>query len=548
MITCHIECRNSPRTSGFTRSNVNRILQDTNVLDPDNNPPRSRLFIVVPKNANGSQIESRMAEFPGMQYCKTDLIGSKGIVFVKYDTSSNAHTAMEAVQASGTISGYRVKVMIAEPKNRRMPFGLPANGRQSFSLHPQLFDPDQNPFLETTDSILSHNTLGNCGFQEDGFGSGFPQGLTSLMSSIACNQSGFDGQMATSMNKAHGQSFELSYENNSVIKDPSYQNIREPLDLNSVPPGNRLFVVVQKGVNEEDLASIFRCFPGMEYINLKRDRVTGRSKGYAYVNYYTLESAKAAQDQLNGIEFPKGSGSMLKVLFAAPLTVSGPRRSDLTSISVSSGNSDFQNSPAKGFLNTPSQDTANTNFQLPSPNSGDSIGQLGYGGQQLQNSARTDHSSTSRESLLSPLSSPLGKSLVSGPDFDEMNRMEKSLGDLKLGFGLFDNGAEHRSMIDGISYNDPKMSTVRDSVESSFGSFTGENTSIREVYSILEKPLNSQGIHEIFEKCGDVENIELLGSKVARIRYSNADAANNAITGVNALTGVLTVSSSPPQM
>ena len=541
-------CRNSPRNSGYNRSGVNRMPQETDALDPDNSPPRSRLFIVVPKNANGSQIESRMAEFPGMQYCKTDLIASKGIVFVKYDTSSNAYSAMEAVQASGTISGYRVKVMIAEPKNRRNNTGLPADGRHSLPLSSHVFDSDHRPFIDNSESLLGSNALSKCGFSEERFGSGFPQGLTSLMSSITCNSSSFDGQM-TSRSEPPLHSFELSYENKSMRNETHYTNVREPLDLNSVPPGTRLFVVVQKTVNEEDLASIFRCYPGMEYINLKRDRVTGRSKGYAYVNYYTLESAKAAQAQLNGIEFPRGSGSMLKVLFAAPLTVSGQRRPDLASISVSSGNSDLQNSPAKGFINTPSQDTANTNFQLPSPNSGDSVGQFGYGAQHLQNSARTDHSSTSRESLLSPISSPLGKNQLSGPEFDDITRMEKSLVDLKLDFGLFDNGGKCSNMIDGISFGDPPAANaVRDSIESSFGSFTGENTSVREVYSILEKPLNSQGLHNIFEQCGDVEKVELLSSKVARIRYSNADAANNAIIGVHALAGVLTVSSSPPHM
>jgi len=523
--------------------------QEANALDPDNNPPRSRLFIVVPKNANGSEIESRMAEFPGMQYCKTDLIASKGIIFVKYDTSSHAYAAMQAVQASGSIAGYRVKVMIAEPKNRRTHPGLPGDGQQSLHLSPRVFDTDHRPFIDSSDTLLGSNALSKCGFSEEGFGLGFPQGLTSLMSSMTCNPSSFDGQM-TSRSEPPIHSFDLSYDNKSVRKDTHYSTLREPLDLNAVPPGNRLFVVVQKGVNEEDLASVFRCYPGMEYINLKRDRVTGRSKGYAYVNYYTLDSAKAAQAQLNGIEFPKGSGTMLKVLFAAPLTVSGQRRPDLASISVSSGNSDFQNSPAKGFINTPSQDTANTNFQLPSPNSGDSVGQFGYGAQKLQHSARTDHSSTSRESLLSPISSPLGKGHVDGSELnDDMNRMEKSLVDLKLDFGLFDDGAEHRNMIDGLSFADStSMTAVRDSIESSFGSFTGENTSVREVYSILEKPINSQGIHEIFEQCGDVEKVDFLSSKVARIRYSNADAANNAIIGVHALAGVLTVSSSPPQM
>lgn len=489
-----------------------------------------------------------MAEFPGMQYCKTDLIASKGIVFVKYDTSSNAYSAMEAVQASGMISGYRVKAMIAEPKNRKIHPGVSVDGdQQTLPLHSHIFESDHKSFIDSSDSLLAA-ALSKCGFSEENFASGFPQGLTSLMSSMTCNPAGFDGQIQ-SHKEPSMHSFELSYDHKPVRNDTHFATTREPLDLNAVPPGNRLFVVVQKSVNEEDLASIFRCFPGMEYINLKRDRVTGRSKGYAYVNYYTLESSKAAQAQLNGIEFPKGSGSMLKVLFAAPLTVSGQRRSDLTSISVSSGNSDFQSSPAKGFLNTPSQDTANTNFQLPSPNSGDSVGHFGFGGPQMQNSARTDHSSTSRESLLSPISSPLGKAPVNGSGLDEMNRMEKSLVDLKLDFALFDDGTKHRNILDGISFGDAEtVNIVRDSVESSFGSFTGENTSTREVYSILDKPLNSQGIHEIFEQCGDVEKIELLSSKVARIRYANADAANNAIIGVHGLAGVLTVSSSPPQM
>ena len=37
----------------------------------------------------------------------------------------------------------------------------------------------------------------------------------------------------------------------------------------------RLFVVVHKGASEEGLARLFRSFPGMEYCDLKRDRLTG---------------------------------------------------------------------------------------------------------------------------------------------------------------------------------------------------------------------------------------------------------------------------------
>lgn len=45
-----------------------------------------------------------MSRFPCMQYCKTDLIATKGIVFVKYAKSSSACLAMETVSETGLVS------------------------------------------------------------------------------------------------------------------------------------------------------------------------------------------------------------------------------------------------------------------------------------------------------------------------------------------------------------------------------------------------------------------------------------------------------------
>ena len=49
-----------------------------------------------------AQVE--MARFSGMQYCKTDLIAAKGIVFIKYSKSSSACLAMETIQEAGMVS------------------------------------------------------------------------------------------------------------------------------------------------------------------------------------------------------------------------------------------------------------------------------------------------------------------------------------------------------------------------------------------------------------------------------------------------------------
>eukprot|EP00891_Asterochloris_glomerata_P003566 jgi/Astpho2/3566/gw1.00057.54.1_t len=73
------------------------------LTDPDNMPPRSRLFLVVPKTADASLIEAELASFHDLQYCKTDLIASKGVVFCKYTKSSSALLAMEAIQETGMV-------------------------------------------------------------------------------------------------------------------------------------------------------------------------------------------------------------------------------------------------------------------------------------------------------------------------------------------------------------------------------------------------------------------------------------------------------------
>jgi len=519
----------SPHARGIP-SIQKKYYDDILPADPDNLPPRSRLFMVVPKNADGSLIEAEMASYPGMQYCKIDLIGTKGIVFVKYETSSAAYAAMEAIQSSGVIAGYRVMIMLAEPKTRRPGGAEPSKNFSKIDSSIHSFLPQQLAF-DGAGMIMGQNqNLGgsNAILQTPNLNAGFAQGLTSLVdemtqdnrflgSSLENERSAklHEKQAPTLSSGLSNMSFDLSDSVHSMgDNQPSlFPTISgQKLDLNSVPPGNRLFVVVHKGVNEETLSSVFRCFPGMEYLDLKRDRSSGRSKGYAYVNYHNIESAKAAQLQLNGIEFPQGSGCQLKVLFAAPPGMSGIRLGDQNSLSVSSANSEhqFQSSPAKGFLGTPSQDTAATTFQLPSPNSGDSVSQFCYGNQYLQqNSARTDLSSASHESLVSPLSSPLDKAKVHEDQEFDFKKVQESLADLKLDFGFFDrDDTNHFSSRSALAnQNDSPKGDMGDCITSCIGTcFMMENAiDDKIVYSSFEEPLDAKSIHQIFTTCGKGE-------------------------------------------
>ena len=63
--------------------------------------------------------------FKDLEYCKTDLVASKGVVFCKFSKSSSALMALEDVNSRGMVAGYKVKCMLAEPKTKRRAEGSP---------------------------------------------------------------------------------------------------------------------------------------------------------------------------------------------------------------------------------------------------------------------------------------------------------------------------------------------------------------------------------------------------------------------------------------
>lgn len=67
------------------------------------------------------------------------------------------------------------------------------------------------------------------------------------------------------------------------------------------PASPRLFVVLPKVVSQDALRQIFSKFPGMERCDLKLDRASGRSKGFAYVTFTSELQAEAAIRELDGL-------------------------------------------------------------------------------------------------------------------------------------------------------------------------------------------------------------------------------------------------------
>ncbi|KIY50466.1 splicing factor, CC1-like protein [Fistulina hepatica ATCC 64428] len=63
-------------------------------------------------------------------------------------------------------------------------------------------------------------------------------------------------------------------------------------------------------LTESDIKQVFEPFGELEFVDLHRDPMTGRSKGYAFVQYKSSEDAKMALEQMDGFEL---AGRQLKV-------------------------------------------------------------------------------------------------------------------------------------------------------------------------------------------------------------------------------------------
>jgi len=74
---------------------------------------------------------------------------------------------------------------------------------------------------------------------------------------------------------------------------------------------------------EDDLKEVFSAHGTVGSVRLITDRDTGRSKGFAFVEYDSDDEAKAAIEGLNGQDF---GGRALVVNEARPATERPPRR------------------------------------------------------------------------------------------------------------------------------------------------------------------------------------------------------------------------------
>jgi RNA recognition motif-containing protein len=76
-------------------------------------------------------------------------------------------------------------------------------------------------------------------------------------------------------------------------------------------------------VKEDDLRKVFENYGSVESVNIIKDRFSGRSRGFAFVEMPVENEAKAAIDAIDGSQF---SGREIKVNVAKPRSESRQKR------------------------------------------------------------------------------------------------------------------------------------------------------------------------------------------------------------------------------
>mmetsp|Transcript_15110 Transcript_15110/g.24871 ORF Transcript_15110/g.24871 Transcript_15110/m.24871 type:complete len:608 (-) Transcript_15110:1241-3064(-) len=397
---------------------------DTETLNAEDLPPRSRLFLSVSKSVTDQDLRGKLRDLPHFEFAR--IVRDKGIAFVKFSRASAAAKLLEDILANGEIDGLKIhKATFAEPKGKhrqndrfehdrdrydsqyrnpgrdrrsppprrnyergspprgndrmrgrdrgferereRAPFddGYSGRRRREESPPPSYGRPRSPPPPMFTDPYLGSNML-----QAPPIVPSSQPSLVDLLSALA-------PQMAMSNNPQLALAAHLI----AAAGTQGTGNTLATPALQAPAAKQRLYVVVHKSVTQDQLARLFSRYPGMEYCDLKRDRSTGEPKGFAFINYSTANAAALAVQNLDNMEFP--AGYRLRVMFAQPLggdkfgqdSFPGQQTSDDMSMMYANN---FSNG-SSGAYGLPQQPTLQPLAPSPQPQYNDTMRDVGGG-------------------------------------------------------------------------------------------------------------------------------------------------------------------------
>ncbi|XP_075036648.1 RNA-binding protein 45 isoform X2 [Mixophyes fleayi] len=295
-------------------------------------PPNSRVFLVVSKSVTEDMIRERFSVFGDIQdiWVVKDkhTKESKGIAFVKYARSSQACRAMEDMHGRSLNDSTKpIKVFIAQSRGSTNHRDVEDEElTRIFVMIPKSYTEEdvKNKFKEYGQieycSIIKNKTTG------ESKGLGYVRFLKPSHAALAienCDRS-YKAILAEPKNK--GSATETSDHHSAarqpeaLLHDPtvamySYSQFEQydysvydktaDARTSQEAVSKRLTVVSRVPLVQEQLYSLFDLIPGLELCEVQRDLYTPYA--HAIVQYQNISSAIYAKYKLHGFEYPPGN-------------------------------------------------------------------------------------------------------------------------------------------------------------------------------------------------------------------------------------------------
>ncbi|XP_069926720.1 RNA-binding protein 45 isoform X4 [Oryctolagus cuniculus] len=297
-------------------------------VDSLDEPPNSRIFLVISKYTPESVLRERFSPFGEIQdiWVVRDkhTKESKGIAFVKFARSSQACRAMEEMhgQCLGPNDSKPIKVFIAQSRSSGSHRDVEDEElTRIFVMIPKSYTEEdlREKFKVYGDieycSIIKNKVTG------ESKGLGYVRYLKPSQAAQAienCDRS-FRAILAEPKNKASESSEQDYYSNmrqEALGHEPRVNMFpfEQPSEFTSFDKNDnrgqeaiskRLSVVSRVPFTEEQLFSIFDIVPGLEYCEVQRDPYS--NYGHGVVQYFNVASAIYAKYKLHGFQYPPGN-------------------------------------------------------------------------------------------------------------------------------------------------------------------------------------------------------------------------------------------------
>lgn len=292
--------------------------------DSLDDPPNSRLFLVISKSITEDVIREHFSVFGEIQDIwmvkDKQTKESKGVSFVKFAKSSQACTAMEEMHGKCLAEGTKpIKVFMAQSRSSGSHRDVEDEElTRIFVMIPKTFTEDdlKETFKEYGDIeyciIIKNKTTG----ESKGLGYVRYHKPSQAATAIENCDKTFRAILAEPRTKNSGA--DNDYFSNAradhATGDPG-MSAYPFADASNYAMGDGrgsdiitrcLMVSSRASITQEQVYGLFDLIPGMDYCEMQRDPY-GFNKGQAMIRYNNLGSAVYAKEKLNGFEYPPGN-------------------------------------------------------------------------------------------------------------------------------------------------------------------------------------------------------------------------------------------------